>query len=80
MSTVTELPAQPIAEAERASEASIDQVEPNVIDTGFNQEVSAYLVSIPYPCQPIYPAAIVTPYRALFTLYLILIVAANAFN
>jgi len=55
-------------------------VEPNVIDTGLNQEVGSYLVSVPYPCQPIYPAAIVTPYSALVTLYPILIVAANAFN
>ncbi|KIJ96509.1 hypothetical protein K443DRAFT_10599 [Laccaria amethystina LaAM-08-1] len=38
MSTVTELPAEPKAGAESASEASIDQVESNVIDTGFNQE------------------------------------------
>lgn len=36
MSTVTELPAEPQAEAE--SEASIDQVEQNVIDSGLNQE------------------------------------------
>ena len=51
MSTVTELPAELKAEAE--SEASIDQVEQNVIDTGLNQEVGAYLVSISYPCQPL---------------------------
>lgn len=50
MSAVTELPAESKAKAE--SEASIDQVEPNVIDTGLNQEVGAYLVSVPYPCQP----------------------------
>lgn len=36
MSAVTELPAESKAKAE--SEASIDQVEPNVIDTGLNQE------------------------------------------
>lgn len=51
MSTVTELPAELKAEAE--SEASIDQVEQNVIDTGLSQEVGAYLVSISYPCQPL---------------------------